>query len=154
MLTRLEQAKAKWGGASQVIDNWLEARKELLISYCEIAGLPPYESADRGLPENDKIVSFCEQLVDYASTGHFEVYDQIAERCEAGSSEALISKITATTDTALAFNDRYAEVDDQELELANLDRDLSALGQTMEERFAIEDKLLDALYQQAQQTSE
>ncbi len=43
MLTRLKQAKEEWGGTLSVIDNWLEDRQNLVILYCELAGLPPYQ---------------------------------------------------------------------------------------------------------------
>ncbi|MGY5451798.1 sigma D regulator [Agarivorans sp. MS3-6] len=156
MLSKLEKAQAKWGGASQVIDAWLLARKQLLIGYCEMAGLPPYDSAERSLPPLAEITQFCQKLVDYASTGHFEIYEQIVSECASDGDtlpgEKLLPQITATTDTALAFNDKYAEVS-EDLELASFDRDLSQLGQEMEERFAIEDELLDHLYQHSQQSA-
>ena len=40
---------------------------------------------------------------------------------------------------------------DDNIELNSFDRDLSQLGQEMEERFEVEDKLLDHLYQHSQQ---
>ncbi|WP_432455814.1 MULTISPECIES: sigma D regulator [unclassified Agarivorans] len=156
MLRKLEQAQAKWGGASQVIDAWLLARKQLLITYCNLAGLPPYESKERSLPSPETISHFCEQLVDYVSTGHFEVYEQIVSGCagegDSQPAEKLLPQISATTETALRFNDQYAEVN-EDLEFASFDRDLSELGQEMEERFAIEDQLLDHLYQHSQQSA-
>ncbi|MEE1675710.1 MULTISPECIES: sigma D regulator [Agarivorans] len=155
MLSKLEQAQAKWGGASQVIDAWLDARKQLLIAYCELAGLPPYDSDERSLPALSQITQFCQQLVDYASTGHFEIYEQIVSECandgDTLPGEKLLPQITETTDTALAFNDKYAEVN-EDLELGSFDKDLSLLGQEMEVRFAIEDELLDHLYQHSQQS--
>ncbi len=154
MLTKVEQAQAKWGGTSQVIDAWLGARKKLLIAYCELAGLPPYDKLERSLPTAPKISQFCELLVDYVSTGHFEVYEQIVNECASDGDNApgerLLPLITETTDTALTFNDNYAEVDEN-IELNSFDRDLSQLGQEMEERFEVEDELLDHLYQHSQQ---
>ncbi|GGB17414.1 Rsd/AlgQ family anti-sigma factor [Agarivorans gilvus] len=154
MLRKVEQAQAKWGGASQVIDAWLSARKKLLIAYCELAGLPPYDKLDRSLPDASKISQFCEQLVDYVSTGHFEIYEQIVNECandgDTTPGERLLPLITETTDIALSFNDSYAEVDEN-IELNSFDRDLSQLGQEMEERFEVEDELLDHLYQHSQQ---
>ncbi|WP_220719214.1 sigma D regulator [Agarivorans litoreus] len=156
MLSKLEQAQAKWGGASQVIDAWLDARKQLLIAYCKLAGLPPYDSDERSLPALPQITQFCQQLVDYASTGHFEIYEQIVSECandgDTLPGEKLLPQITETTDTALAFNDKYAEVN-EDLELGSFDKDLSLLGQEMEVRFAIEDELLDHLYQHSQQSA-
>ncbi len=148
MLNKLEQAQAKWGGTSQLIDAWLTARQQLLISYCQLAGMPPYEKKDAGLPCAEAIQRFCEQLVDYVSTGHFEVYEQIIRECAENAaqlSEILLPKITETTEIALSFNDKYADTS-AELEFTGFDQDLSDLGQTMEARFAIEDQLVDMLH--------
>ena len=82
MLTKLEQAKEEWGGTLSVIDNWLEARQGLVVLYCELAGLPPYQRETRCLPVQKKITQFCQMLLDYASTGHFEIYEQIIMQCK------------------------------------------------------------------------
>ena len=58
MLTKLEQAKEEWGGTLSVLDNWLEDRQKLVILYCELAGLPPYQQEKRSLPEQAKLLNF------------------------------------------------------------------------------------------------
>jgi regulator of sigma D len=149
MLTRLEQAQAQWGGASQDIDNWLIDRKELLISYCQLAGLPPYdkEMNSKGLPSSEALQNFCQLLVDYVSTGHFEIYEQLTQDCDDEAQAAeYISGIADNTDMALDFNDHYAVTSPTDT-LADFDQHLSQLGQSMEHRFEIEDKLLAQLYQ-------
>ncbi|MEH6452439.1 MAG: sigma D regulator [Psychromonas sp.] len=151
MLTKLEQAKEEWGGTLSVIDRWLEARQKLVIIYCELAGLPPYQTETRSLPEQKKITQFCQMLLDYASTGHFEVYEQIIAQCKMDGEEnlkiaqELYSRITNTTDTALNFNDKYAEAPTEQ-DLVDFDRDLSELGQVMEGRFEREDQLLQVVH--------
>lgn len=151
MLTKLEQAKEEWGGTLAVIDNWLEERQALVVLYCELAGLPPYQQEVRSLPAQEKITKFCQLLLDYASTGHFEVYEQIIAQCKLDDANSLqaaqeiYSRITTTTDTALNFNDKYAEsASDQAL--LDFDRDLSELGQIMEGRFEREDQLLEVVH--------
>ncbi|WP_019616482.1 Rsd/AlgQ family anti-sigma factor [Psychromonas ossibalaenae] len=151
MLTKLEQAKEEWGGTLTVIDNWLEERQNLVVLYCELAGLPPYQQATRCLPEQQKITTFCQLLLDYASTGHFEVYEQIISQCKLDGdnnlkiAQELYSRITTTTDTALNFNDKYAESANDKA-LLDFDRDLSELGQIMEGRFEREDQLLEVVH--------
>jgi regulator of sigma D len=151
MLTKLEQAKEEWGGTLSVIDRWLDARQSLVILYCELAGLPPYQTETRSLPEQNKITQFCQMLLDYASTGHFEVYEQIIAQCKLDGEEnlkiaqQLYSRITNTTDTALNFNDKYAESANEQA-LLDFDRDLSKLGQVMEGRFEREDQLLQVVH--------
>ena len=46
---------------------------------------------------------------------------------------------------ALSFNDSYADVS-AELDLSEFDLHLSRLGQSMEERFALEDRLIGSLH--------
>ena len=151
MLTKLAQAKDEWGGTLSIIDNWLEARQECVVLYCQLAGLPPYQTENTSLPEQAKITKFCQLLLDYASTGHFEVFEQIIAQCKLDGEEnlkiaqELYSSITQTTDTALSFNDKYAE-NTTEKALLDFDKDLSELGQIMESRFEREDQLLKVVH--------
>lgn len=151
MLTKLEQAKQEWGGTLAIIDKWLEARQQCVVLYCELAGLPPYQAKEGGLPEQAKITKFCQLLLDYASKGHFEIYEQIIAQCKLDGEEnlkiaqELYSRITKTTDIALNFNDKYAEgASDQTLQ--DFDKDLSKLGIIMESRFNREDQLLEVVH--------
>lgn len=151
MLTTLEKTQQKWGGSNKLVDQWLNNRRVLLVQYCKIAGLPPYESQDRTLPELAEVKTFCDLLVDYVSEGHFEIYDQVVSACENISDECkarahqVVPRISKTTDAALDFNDKYAEAVNDEL-LYDLDKDLSALMQVMETRFQQEDGLLEIVY--------
>ncbi len=151
MLTRLEKAQQKWGGSHSVIDKWLTERQELLVLFCRIAGFSPYEKKDHALPDQLQIQNFCQILMDYLSAGHFEIYDDIAKACKEKGPEsqklanALYPRISETTDVALDFNDKYAEVEQDDL-LDEFDKDLSALGEALELRFELEDELIDNLY--------
>ena len=151
MLTRLEKAQESWGGSHSVIDSWLEERQDLLVQYCKLAGLPPYERNDQALPAKAAIISFCEILVDYLSAGHFEIYDDIVKACQEKGPQSLAlakelyPKIASSTDIALNFNDQYAESADDNL-LETFDKDLSELGEILEQRFEYEDELIDNLY--------
>ncbi|WP_163936812.1 sigma D regulator [Paraferrimonas sp. SM1919] len=149
MLNKLAQAKAKWGGSNTLIDHWLQHRSELLTSYCELAGIPPFEKHD-ALPPIEKIKEFSNLLVDYVSEGHFEVYQQLAKAYEQLGAQVkehadqLIEQINPTTDMALAFNDHYANCKSAE-EYQGIDLALSKLGEALELRFEIEDALIDIL---------
>ncbi|MCL2917754.1 sigma D regulator [Shewanella litorisediminis] len=150
MLSQLEKAEQRWGGANKLIDQWLENRRNLLVHYCQIAGLPPYEDRAR-LPSFDHVKAFCDLLVDYVSEGHFEIYNKVVSACETNGKSSqdiaknLLPKIHNTTDTALDFNDKYTGVDDDNV-LMQLDEDLSHLGDAMETRFQLEDQLLEVLH--------
>lgn len=151
MLKQLEKAEQRWGGANSLIDHWLNNRRKLLINYCKIAGMPPYDSTEKSLPPVALIKEFCDLLMDYVSEGHFEVYDQIVTACEKNGipsktlAQSLVPRISETTDSALDFNDKYTELVDDNV-LFQLDKDLSSLGHAMETRFELEDKLLEVLH--------
>ena len=153
MLTRIEQAEKKWGGINRLIDSWLSERKELIVQYCKLAALPPFERTDHSLPEFNDVKAFCELLMDYASTGHFELYDKILEECAPSSKDeqsvqVITAKIKASTDTALSFNDSYAELSDND-DMADFVKNLTMLGEQLEERFELEDQLLETFNQPA-----
>ncbi|TDP37550.1 regulator of sigma D [Idiomarina aquatica] len=152
MLRKGEHAKKKWGGANDSIDQWLTERQDLLVNYFKLAALPPYETVRNGLPDITDIREFCGQLVDYVSSGHFEIYGQLIN---AGKDhhvqlddlmDDLFPLISDTTDIALDFNDTYGQVDNNS-DLNKFDRDLSALGEAIELRMEFEDQLLNHLHE-------
>lgn len=151
MLSRLEQTQQKYGGANHVIDNWLAERQELLVKYCKLAGLPPYDDGAKLLPDVANVNDFCQILIDYLSAGHFEVYNDIVKQCQehgpqsAKLAEAIYPKITDTTDALVAFNDKYMAMN-VSADLSDFDQDLSQIGQTLELRLELEDELIHTLY--------
>jgi len=144
MLQQLENVKQKWGGKSQTVDNWLVARQSLLVSFCHLAGL---NRQDDRLPGANEIALFCENLLDYLSAGHFEVFDMLVKEDNGGAAlkQELYPELTKTTDAALQFNDRFAEAVTLE-QATSFDRELASLGETLEERFKLEDRLISHLY--------
>lgn len=160
MLTRLEQAQERWGGSHKVIDTWLEERQELLVHYCRQAGLPPFIKEHKDtLPTQEEIMTFCQVLVDYVSTGHFEIYEQVIKECSDNGCDSrtltqeLYPSVNVSTDAALQFNDRYAENMDDE-KAKTFGEDLSNLGQLLAERFSHEDKLLQVLHEKHTQVTD
>jgi len=150
MLSKFEQVQQQWGGTSDVIDHWLMSRQQLLIDYCKLAGLPPFENNSRQLPTSSQLQLFCQQVVDYISAGHFKIYDMVMDKWKTtGYSPTkeisqLYANITQTTDPILNFTDRYCAIDDNDT-LADLDRDLSDIGELLELRFELEDNLIELI---------
>ncbi|MBB3169912.1 sigma D regulator [Simiduia aestuariiviva] len=145
MLEKCATAKERWGGVSDIIDRWLQARQDMLVLYCKLSDFDAFEPEQHG----DKVRTLCQMLVDYSSAGHFEVYKQLVnEAKEFGDTEAiseaveLYTKIDPTTDVILDFNDKYQETDD----LDALRNDLSQLGDALETRFAAEDRLIAVMH--------
>lgn len=147
MLEKCRNAKDRWGGVSTIIDHWLEERQQLISIFVSI----PTQEAGAAL--NSSVSEFCDLLMDYLSSGHFEVYEQLlreGSEFNDGSLEqaqALLPHIQPSTDTALDFNDSYGTLDTPTLQqLCQLSRSLSDLGETLEERFALEDQLIAILH--------
>ncbi|MFZ5844727.1 MAG: sigma D regulator [Pseudomonadota bacterium] len=145
MLTQAEAAHRRFGGRFEAVDRWLDSRKQLLVQYLRLTG------GRSALPSRSAISEFCTTLVDYVSAGHFEIYQELLQEAERNGPETeaqvqqLYPRIAASTDIALAFNDRYADPED-ELLIERLDADLAALGVAMAERFEHEDALLALLF--------
>lgn len=158
MYTRVQKAQQKWGGSLNAIDNWLEERQQLIVSYCKLAALPPFESNRHTLPTQTAVQEFCQLLVDYISAGHFEVYERIVSECAINGTDSrkladsLYPKISHSTDLALNFNDRYADHLSTR-DSGAFDRELSALGQALEERFEYEDELINTLHEKHTDTT-
>jgi len=153
MYTRLQTTRQQYGGSLIAIDNWLEERQQLIVAYCKLAALPPFDKGQstRKLPFESEILEFCQILMDYLSAGHFEVYDQIVSQCSVNGSsgkalaERLYPQIATSTDIALEFNDRYAD-HAVESRVSEFDLELSKLGQALMQRFDLEDELIQTLH--------
>ena len=142
--------KVSWSDIDKVIEKWLHERQEMILLYCAIDGLKEYTPQET--PISVKIQAFCQVLVDYVSAGHFEVYDQLMKEAEQFADEGieiakkLYPQIHSTTETALAFNDKYDTEEHCDEQLGSLARDLSALGEQLETRFDLEDLLIEKLH--------
>lgn len=131
---------------NDMVDKWLLERQQMLVLYCQLAGLEPY-TPDK--PIKKLLREFCQVLVDYIAFGHFEVYDRIGRGDERRSmvleiAEEVYPRVAEVADLVVAFNDKY-ETQDREPRLSNLDRDLSELGEQLASRIEMEDRLVSAL---------
>lgn len=147
MLEKCKDAKERWGGVSQIIDNWLDERQTLISLYVHL----PEHPIDDQL--NDNIAGFCQVMMDYLSFGHFEVYEQLlleGHEYNDGSLEnaqALLPKIQNTTDIALDFNDDCAQRMQFSVQsIREFSEKLSRLGEALEERFELEDQMIQILH--------
>ncbi|WP_317932158.1 sigma D regulator [Halioxenophilus sp. WMMB6] len=155
MLDNCQTARERWGGVNELVDRWLDERKELLVIFCSLSGIKSF--ADNDDEYGPKIRRLCQLLVDYVSAGHFEVYEKLIQEGKQfddtdGLKKAaeLYQTIDGTTESLLDFNDKYQEVDD----LSTLVNDLSTMGETLAERFEAEDAMIDVLHTAHQQLLE
>ena len=146
MLEKCESARERWGGVSDIIDQWLEHRRKLISAF---VSLPDVEVREI----ESHMEFFCTSMMDYMSSGHFEVYEKLlhegSEFNDGGLEEAqkIFPRIQPTTDIALDFNDAYASLKNPTVQqIRGLSVQLSKLGENLEERFALEDQLIEILH--------
>ena len=132
-----------WQGDSALIERWLEARRGVIASYCSVSSTLSQDHC--GALLRKRLGSFLDQLVDYVSAGHFEVYSELLASVESADNGAsglmrqLYPRIEASTELALAFDEKCAAAQSHPETLMT---DLSRLGEVMETRFAGEDQLI------------
>ncbi len=139
----------RWSGVNELIERWLEDRQTVIVQFCAVSGV--HEYSPKSAHSRRRLHKFCQLLVDYVSAGHFEIYYQLireAEEFDDGSAElakSLFPYLTATTEAALEFNDQYATIAEDN-PASNLPKNLSKLGETLESRFELEDRLIEAMH--------
>ncbi|OEF29374.1 Rsd/AlgQ family anti-sigma factor [Vibrio rumoiensis] len=153
MLNKLKQTQAQFGGSSDVIDHWLETRQNLIVEYWKLAAFEPSQhkkTALTKLPSPAELQNFCQHVVDYISEGHFKIYDMVMQKWQStGFSptediDQTYAKIVTTTEPLLNYTDKYAEVDAED-ELEDFEFDLSQIGEVLEDRFELEDQLIQMI---------
>ena len=164
-LTKLNKTRQLFAGKLKNIDAMIDAREALLLKYCTLLD-PIVEGTEQECPPRDKIADFCQTLVDYASRGHFDIYPRILQIMETISGKRLslaqkiIPKINANLDEIIKFDDRYGEdATGENIDFATFKEDLGKIGQVLETRFTLEDRLVIVLQMlddvmQVQTTSE
>ncbi len=131
----------------KMIQQLVGLRTETLVLFSELARKKPFQKS-HDVPE--LLQKFCASLIDYTADGHFQLYRHIAERTERRQAvkhiaEQIYPRIMNTTETILAFNGKYDSSEHAGALLAELDGDLSMLGERLADRIELEDRLISAL---------
>lgn len=132
--------------AKTKLNTLMESRKETLTLYNQLAGLRPFK------PDQEvqmALQEFCEALVDYTASAHFQLYRFIDEGIERRLKVLDVAKqvypsIADTTQQILDFNERY-DCEDHCHDLSDLDKDLSNLGEILADRILYEDQVIAAV---------
>lgn len=130
-----------------LLTRWLKERRELLGKYTEIVVAMDGDIDAQNLRVRQS--ALCDLLVDYVSAGHFEVYHQLLAEAETfgdnsgALAERLMPDIGDTTEVILAYEEKYSAAKEYP---DTLPRDLSALGEVLESRFVLEDRLIAGLH--------
>jgi len=134
------------GSSNERLDALVTARTEMLTLLTQLAGKQPFHPD----PSMQKALRrFCEALIDYTASAHFQLYRYLADNRERrvavlAIADELYPKIVETTDTILRFNDKYEAMSlDNCVEFLAVD--LSNLGECIADRIQYEDRVISAL---------
>jgi len=124
----------------------VESRSETLAILSELASKQPFK------PEHSTqllLQNFCESLIDYTASAHFQLYRHIDEDRERRKAVLAIASeiypsIVKSTQAILDFNDRY-DCEDHCDNFTSLAEDLSVLGEMLADRIELEDRLINVL---------
>lgn len=130
----------------QEINHLVESRTGALSLYSELAAKRPFK------PENDTqrlLQNFCEMLIDYTASAHFQLYRHIDEDRERrlpiqAIADEIYPTISEITQKFLDFNDKY-DCEDHCGDFTDLANDLSAIGEKLADRIDLEDRLIAVL---------
>jgi regulator of sigma D len=82
-------------------------------------------------------------LIDYISTGHFEVYRQLCQQAPLSASlEQALTQLAISTDLVLAFNDAFGGNTCEPSLTALLPTRLAEVRHALTDRFLLEDLLV------------
>ena len=128
------------------LDALVTSRTATLSLLTDLAGRRPFAPE----PAMEKALrEFCEALIDYTASAHFQLYRYLADNRERRTSvlslaDGLYPKIVETTDQILRFNDKY-----EAMSLGNsvefLAVDLSNLAECIADRIQCEDEVISAM---------
>ncbi len=145
MLNQLESLTERVGGSNKLVDHWLQARKQLLVSYHNLVGIKPGKGSYMQLNEK-ALDDFCHNLVEYLSAGHFNIYERIISELEGSSpllaATQLYPMLEANTVEIMNYYDSSLEnaIDDDNC--LEFQQALSDIGEALAARFTLEDKLI------------
>jgi len=132
--------------AQKKLDALVSSRATTLTLLADLAARQPFEPD----PEMEKALRrFCETLIDYTASAHFQLYRYLADNRERRQSvlaiaDELYPKIVETTDQILRFNDKYESMSiDNSVKFLAVD--LSNLGECIADRIQFEDQVISAM---------
>ncbi|MDI4659788.1 MULTISPECIES: sigma D regulator [Cobetia] len=150
MLEECTTAAERFRGVHQLVDRWLDQRREMLVCFMDL-----HEACVNDLDqlEMTRVNRFIELLMDYISAGHFEVYPQLKEEgrvfedtAALAVCEQLMQRLEPSTELVLSFDEDFSSPTRCQHYRARLPEWLARLQQGLTERFALEDQLIQRLH--------
>ena len=129
----------------RLIKTWLNSRQALIVSLNHLCSFRPFQETTDTTQLQEVLQSFCEQLVDYISFGHFTAFEKMMNITELSHHpmvrvpQHLLDSLLQTTLVALDFNDEAQQGSD----LNVLEKKLSHLAEQIAQRLEWEDKLIE-----------
>ena len=133
------------------IKQLISERNEVLALYCNLARCDGNKITSADEIDTDTLQEFCQLLIDYIATGHFELYSRISEGKERRYeiiklANTIYPRIEKTTTLAVEFNDTYDGGNNLNADLkSKLPQQLSSLGEELATRIELEDQLINTL---------
>ncbi len=144
-MTSTQNAPAeRRAGSLDRLNTLLETRTETLTLFGQLAGMRPYHSNNKELQY--VLQGFCETLVDYTASAHFQLYRFMEEDTERRTevrkvAEKIYPDIAVLTRCILDFNEKY-DCEDHCDNFSTLEPDLSKLGEVLADRITLEDQVI------------
>jgi len=149
MLNHLERLTERVGGSNELVDRWLQVRKQLLVAYYNLVGLKPGKESVTQLDET-ALDNFCHNLVEYLSAGHFNIYERIISGMEGISPLIAATKIypllEENTEIIMGYYDSSLENAIDHDNYLEFQQALSGIGESLAARFTLEDKLIQLAF--------
>ncbi|MCU5771588.1 sigma D regulator [Erwiniaceae bacterium BAC15a-03b] len=149
MLNQLDVLAARVGGSNELVDLWLNARRQLLAAYYQLVGIKPNKDSLTAL-DDAALDNFCQRLVDYLSTGHFSIYERIINELQGDSPLLAASQIypalQSNTEQIMNYYDTHLETAIDDDNCLEFQQALSGVGEALEARFTLEDRLIQLAY--------
>lgn len=153
MSSRNQGTQERRSNTAELIDHMLIERKQLLSLLLQVSEL---ENEELNHTDVKLLDEFCQLLVDYIAAGHFGLYDRIIKKQERRKNVSELAlgiypDIDKTTQTVLSFNEKYDQKNGVR-KLAELQVDLSILGEDLASRIELEDRLINCLQESRETT--
>ncbi|MDA3869521.1 MAG: Rsd/AlgQ family anti-sigma factor [Gammaproteobacteria bacterium] len=133
------------------IKRLIAERNNVLSQYYNLANRLDYHDSDNNDLLQEVLQEFCQDMIDYIATGHFEIYSRIEDGSERRHEiidlgEQIFYKIINTTQVAIKFNDLYDSANAYNKNiLKDFSRQLSELGENLATRIELEDRFINTL---------
>ncbi|MBT4962985.1 MAG: Rsd/AlgQ family anti-sigma factor [Francisellaceae bacterium] len=171
LFTFSDKAKKHTNSTNNLLNKLALARQDLILRYTHVGGVYPiptksleHISDDGNEAEFEQkasrsqglanLTTFCNNLVDYLTYVQFAVLDTIEKKSSAADEPMQISdeakqNLLLYTNEALDFVETYMD-NNHPIDTDKYRDDLSKLGETLESRYTLEDKLVVAMQQRLQ----